>query len=123
MLAAFAGGAPDVGAAAGGGSAERIVESIEDLQLRLLLEDVLERNPRLARLTAEFAAVEQRAPQVKALPDPTATLTWFVMSPETRVGPQRATVNLMQQLPWFGTLKVDERASLWDAVAARAIFK
>jgi outer membrane protein TolC len=97
-----------------------IVASIGDTQLRLLLEDVLERNPRLARLQAEAAAVEQRTPQVKALPDPTATLTWFVMSPETRVGPQRATVSLMQQFPWFGTLKPGEQASLWESVAARS---
>ena len=58
--------------------------------------------------------------RVKALPDPTATLTWFVMSPETRVGPQRGAINVMQQFPWFGTLELDEQASLWDAVGARA---
>jgi cobalt-zinc-cadmium efflux system outer membrane protein len=102
------------------GAAEGIVASIEDARLRLLLEDVLERNPRLARLAAEAAAVELRAPQVKALPDPTATLTWFVMSPQTRVGPQRAAISLMQRFPWFGTLKLEEQAVLWDGVASRA---
>jgi outer membrane protein TolC len=101
-------------------AADRIVESLTDTKLRLLVGEVLERNPRLARLEAEVAAAGQRAPQVKALPDPTATLTWFVMSPETRVGPQRGAINVMQRLPWFGTLKVDEQASLWDAIAARA---
>jgi outer membrane protein TolC len=101
-------------------AADGIVASVTDVKLRLLLDEVLERNPRLARMAAESAAVEQRSPQVKALPDPTATLTWFVMSPETRVGPQRAAVNLTQQFPWFGTLKVDEQATLWDAVASRA---
>ena len=97
-----------------------IVVSVTDVNLRLLLDEVFERNPRLARLKAEAAAVEQRTPQVKALPDPTATLTWFVMPPQTRVGPQRAAVNLSQKLPWFGTLKLDEQATLWDAVASRA---
>jgi cobalt-zinc-cadmium efflux system outer membrane protein len=101
-------------------AAERIVGAIEDVQLRLLLEDVLERNPRLARLEAEAAAVEQRAPQVKALPDPMATLTWFVLSPQTRVGPQRAAVGVTQRFPWFGTLKLQEQAVLWDAVASKA---
>lgn len=101
-------------------AADQIVASVTDVKLRLLLEEVLERSPRVARLAAEAAAIEQRAPQVKALPDPTATLTWFVMSPETRVGPQRATVSLMQQFPWFGSLKLDEQASLWDSVAARS---
>ena len=105
---------------AGATAADHMVGSISDAKLQMLLVEVLERNPRLARLRAEMSAVEQRAPQVAALPDPTATLTWFVMSPETRVGPQRAAINLMQQFPWFGALKVDEQASLWDAVAARA---
>jgi outer membrane protein TolC len=100
--------------------ADEIITSVADVKLRLLLEEVLQRNPRLARLKAEAAAVEQRTPQVKALPDPTAMLTWFVMPPQTRVGPQRAAVNLTQRLPWFGTLKLDEQASLWDAVASRA---
>jgi outer membrane protein TolC len=101
-------------------AAEDIVVSVTDAKMRLLLEEVLARNPRLARLKAEAAAVDQRTPQVKALPDPTATLTWFVMPPQTRVGPQRAAVNLTQKLPWFGTLKLDEQATLWDAVASRA---
>jgi cobalt-zinc-cadmium efflux system outer membrane protein len=100
--------------------ADEIVVSVADVKLRLLLEEVLQRNPGLARLKAEAAAVEQRAPQVKALPDPTATLTWFVMPPQTRVGPQRAAINLMQRFPWFGTLKLDEQAALWDAVASGA---
>ena len=101
-------------------AADAIVASVPDVKLRLLLEEVLERSPRLARLEAEAAAFEQRSPQVKALPDPTATLTWFVMAPETRVGPQRAAVNITQQLPWFGTLELDEQATMWDTVASRA---
>ena len=112
--------AADTDEPAGLTGADEIITSVADVKLRLLLEEVLERNPRLARMEAEAAAVEQRSPQVKALPDPTATVTWFVMSPETRVGPQRAAVNLTQQFPWFGTLKLDEQATLWDAVASRA---
>ncbi len=112
--------AADTDGAEGLTAADGIVVSVSDVKLRLLLEEVLQRNPRLARLKAEAAAVEQRAPQVKALPNPTATLTWFVMSPETRVGPQRAAINLTQKLPWFGTLKLEEQATLWDAVASRA---
>ena len=115
--------AADTDEPAGLTGAAEIITSVADVKLRLLLEEVLERNPRLARMEAEAAAVEQRSPQVKALPNPTATLTWFVMSPETRVGPQRAAVNLTQQFPWFGTLKLDEQATLWDAVASRALLE
>jgi outer membrane protein TolC len=97
-----------------------IIDSIEDPQLQLLLREVIDRSPRLARLRAEAAAAAQRAPQVSALPDPIASLTWFAMQPETRVGPQRFAVNLTQRMPWFGTLEVDEKAALWDAIADRA---
>jgi outer membrane protein TolC len=112
--------AADTDEPAGLTGADEIITSVADVKQRLLLEEVLQRNPLLARLKAEAAAVEQRAPQVKALPDPTATLTWFVMPPQTRVGPQRAVINLMQRFPWFGTLKLNEQAALWDAVASRA---
>jgi outer membrane protein TolC len=115
--------AADTDVAEGLTAADGIVASVSDVKQRLLLEEVLQRNPRLARLEAQAAAVEQRAPQVKALPNPTATLTWFVLPPQTRVGPQRAAVNLTQQLPWFGTLKFDEQAALWDAVASRAFLE
>lgn len=101
-------------------AAAGIAAAVEDGRLRLLLQEVLERNPKLARLAAEAAATAQRAPQVRALPDPMASVTWFAMTPETRVGPQRAAVSLTQRMPWFGTLEVDERAALWDAAADRA---
>jgi len=104
-------------------AADDIVASVADLKLRLLLEEVFERNPRLARMHAEALAVEQRVPQVKALPDPTASLTWFLLPPQTRVGPQRAAVNLSQRLPWFGTLKLDQQATVWEAAASRALLE
>ena len=104
-------------------AADTIISAVADERLRLLLNEVLERNPRLARLEAEAAAAAQRAPQVKALPDPTASLTWYLLPPQTRVGPQRAAVSIMQQLPWFGTLKIDERVALWDAAASRAAYE
>jgi outer membrane protein TolC len=103
-----------------GSPADSIVVSIDDEQLQLLLEEVLERNPTVARLTAEAAAVEQRAPQVKGPPDPVASLTWWLLPPQTRTGPQQVSISVSQRLPWFGTLKVAEQAAMWDAASARA---
>ncbi len=111
--------AADTEEPAGLTGADEIMASVTDDKLRLLLEEVLQRNPRLARLAAEAAAVEQRAPQVTALPDPTASLTWFLMSPETRVGPLKASVNITQSLPWFGTLGLEEQAAMLEAAASR----
>ncbi len=120
FLAASSVVAADTGGAPKSSAADEIIVSVADVKLRLLLEEVLARNPRLARLAAEAVAAAQRAPQVKALPDPTASLTWFLMSPQTRVGPLEATVNISQTLPWFGTLALEEQAAMLDAAAARA---
>ena len=100
--------------------AEQIVDGISDLELQLLIREVIERNPRVASLRAEAAAIVQKAPQVKSLPDPTASVTWFVLSPQTRVGPQDVTINIAQRFPWFGELDLEEQAAILDATAAKA---
>lgn len=64
--------------------------------------------------------MEVRAPQVRALPDPVASLTLFLLPPETRVGPQRLTVGVSQALPWWSKLKLREQDALYQAAAARA---
>ena len=121
LLSAAISGVAETEEPRGPTAADEIVTSVADLKLRMLLDEMLERNPRLARMQAEASAVAERVPQVKALPDPTASLTWFLLPPQTRVGPQRAAVNLSQRLPLFGTLKLDEQAAVWEAAASRAL--
>jgi len=104
-------------------SSDAIVSAVADPQLRLLLTDVLENNPHLAALRARAQASAAKAPQVRALPDPVAGLTAFLLSPETRVGPQKAAVSLSQHLPWFGKLELREQAALADAAAAASSFE
>ncbi len=100
--------------------AATIAAAQEDLRLRLLLQEVLERNPSVAALAAEARAAGQRAPQVKALPDPVLSVTAFLLSPETRVGPQYGTVAISQRFPWFGKLPAREQVELAAAVSAQA---
>jgi len=100
-------------------SAAVIVAAQGDARLRLLLQEVLDRNPSVAALAARAAAAGQRAPQVKALPDPVVSVTAFLLSPETRVGPQYGTVALSQRFPWFGKLPAREQVELAAAVAAQ----
>jgi outer membrane protein TolC len=96
-----------------------IVDSLADAELRRLVIDVLDRNPGLAVLMTRARAAEQRAPQVRSLPDPTASLTLFLLAPQTRVGPQRASLSLSQKLPWLGKLRLEEQAAMLAAAAAR----
>jgi len=97
-----------------------IAASVVDPKLRLLLEEVLERNPEVATVAAESQAAAQRTLQEKALPDPVISLTAWVLPPETRVGPQLASVGLSQRFPWFGKLSLKEEAAMAGAAAAEA---
>lgn len=46
------------------------------------------------------------------LTDPKLSYGYFINSVETRVGPQRQRVELMQMFPWFGTLDLKSEVSL-----------
>ncbi len=103
-----------------GSASERILENIEELTLRELVDEVLERNPGVAAAEARARAAAQRAPQVKALPDPIASLTAFLETPETRTGPQRLSAGIFQGFPWSGKLALKEQAALHAATALGA---
>ncbi len=99
---------------------ESLLRSLDSMTLRELASEVLERDPEIARARHLAVAAAVRAPQVRALPDPVAALTLFALPVETRAGPQRLSVSISQQLPWFGKLALTERVALVDAVAAEA---
>lgn len=99
---------------------EEVVASLEPAPVRALAEEVLARSPELARLRRQAEAAAQRAPQVRSLPDPMATLTAFLLTPETRTGPQLLQASLSQRFPWAGKLAAADREALWTAAAERA---
>lgn len=107
-------------AASPSGPASEVVASLADPGLRDLAREVLARNPGLAATRARARAAEREAPQARSLPDPMASLTAFLLTPETRVGPQRAMVALSQRFPWFGKLGLREQAALYGAASAWA---
>jgi len=75
-----------------------------DPQLEALVEEALDRNPRVRESLARYRATLQRIPQVSALPDPVLGATQYIRTPETRVGPQTIMLSVSQRLPWFGKL-------------------
>ena len=102
------------------GPADALRNALADDRLRALATEVLERNPEIARARQRAAAAAVKAPQVKALPDPEAMLTFFALPPETRSGPQRLTATLTQRFPWFGKLALREQAAILQASVAQA---
>ncbi len=94
-----------------------------DAQLRRLINEALARNPQLRETEACWKASIEKIPQVKALPDPMLTITQFIESVETRVGPQRNILALSQEFPWFGTLSLKGKIALHDALAHAELYK
>ncbi len=90
-----------------------------DEQLRVYIEQALERNPAVRQAFSRYRAAQQKMPQVSALPDPVLTLTQYLRAPETRVGPQWTMVSLSQKFPWFGKLSDREKIAAKEAAILR----
>jgi outer membrane protein TolC len=82
------------------------------------LQMAAQNNPEVHVAYLQFEAAMQKVPQVKALPDPTVTMSAFGQMIETRIGRQEAKFSLMQMFPWFGTLSIRENAATLMAEAA-----
>jgi len=124
LLTAFATHTPAIASEDSATSDETLVttitRSLDPVPLQSLIGEVMLRNPEIAAAERRAAAFEARTPQVHSLPDPMASLTPFLQSPETRVGPQELTVAISQKFPWFGKLDLREQVAMLAAVAARA---
>lgn len=101
-----------------GDAAVRILEALEEPDLNRLVREILEHNPELRAARAKAEALAERAPQVRALPDPEAGLTAYADGPETRVGEQQWTLSLMQDLPAPGKRPLRRRHAEFEAEAA-----
>ncbi|MHC5113077.1 MAG: TolC family protein, partial [Planctomycetota bacterium] len=80
-------------------------------------------NPGLEAMFQDWKAAVERAPQVRALPDPRFTYGYYLGEVETRVGPMRHSVSLSQTFPWFGKLQDREDAAARHANAAYQRFE
>jgi len=95
---------------------------VNDLADESTLDDYLAyaalHNPGLQAAFERWQAALSRISPAKALPDPRFTFSYFIEEVETRVGPQRRSLALMQTFPWLGKLKSrgDAAARAADAV-------
>lgn len=91
----------------------------KDSQLQGYIDEALDRNPGIRQSFALYRAALQKMPQVSSLPDPMLSLTQYIRSPETRVGPQTTSFTLSQKLPWFGKLSDMEKIAAKEAAVSR----
>lgn len=75
-------------------------QTLEDY---LLMAD--ENNPGIRAAQTEYEVALQKLPQVKALPDPTVDLSFFLGHMILPEGNQIGSISAMQMFPWPGTLK------------------
>ena len=80
-------------------------------------------NPELQWKFNTYMAAMEKISQVGSLPDPTIAFGYFVLPAETKVGPQRAKINLSQRFPWFGMLKAKQDVATQQAKATYEEFE
>lgn len=61
-------------------------------------------NPALQAYALRYDLAQEQVNEVNSLPDTEFGVGYFVETPETRVGAQRARFSVKQMLPWFGTI-------------------
>ncbi len=76
-------------------------------------------NPGLEAAFNRWKAALQKVPQVRSLPDPKFTYSYFIKEVETRAGPQRHKFALAQMFPWFGELNLQGDIALEAANAEK----
>lgn len=75
-------------------------------ELEAYLKIAAQNNVGLMAAKKDYQATLERIPQIKSLPDPSLSVSAFGKMEDARI-------SLMQQLPWFGTLKArEDQASL-----------
>ncbi len=95
-----------------------LLNTEDDPWLADLLDEILGLNPELAALKAGAQALDMRPEQAGSLPDPQASITGYLRTPETRVGPVKGKASLSQRFPWFGRRELRAEAEAHAASAA-----
>lgn len=98
-----------------------VVYAQDDLSKYLHL--AAENNPALKASFNQYMAALEKAPQVRALPDPQVAFGYFIQPIETRNGPQEFKLSATQMFPWFGTLKAKENVAIQTAKAKYELFE
>ena len=84
-------------------------------ELNSYIEQAVTNNPDLKGYELRYTIAQEKVNEANTLPDTEFGAGYFVSTPETRVGAQRARFSVRQMLPWFGTISA--RSNFQDALA------
>ncbi len=93
--------------------------SAGDPQLEALLAGLNANHSALAAASERAGALVYASERIAPLPDPRLTYRYFAQTPETRVGPQRMSVELSQGIPWRGKRELEREAITREGDALR----
>ena len=86
--------------------------------LQTYIRQAVQNNPETAELYNAYRAAMAAAEGAGVLPDPELSLGFYPKPMEHIGGKQVMTFQLMQMLPWWGTLRAGREAKEWRAKAA-----
>ena len=101
------------------GASERSGDANDPVELEDYLAFAAMHNAGLQVAFEQWRIAVEQVPQAKSLPDPKFTYGYFIEKVETRVGPQRNKLEIMQTFPWFGEIEARTDAAAAVAKAAR----
>ena len=101
------------------GASERSGDANAPVELEDYLAFAAMQNAGLQVAFEQWKIAVEQVPQAKSLPDPKFTYGYFIEEVETRVGPQRNKLEIMQTFPWFGEIEARTDAAAAAAKAAR----
>jgi cobalt-zinc-cadmium efflux system outer membrane protein len=103
----------------GARASERSGDANDPVELEDYLAFAAMHNAGLQVAFEQWKITVEQVPQAKSLPDPKFTYGYFIEEVETRVGPQRNKLEIMQTFPWFGEIEARTDAAAAAAKAAR----
>ena len=80
-----------------------------------LVERALSANPDVEALSESVGAARHRRDAAGGFPDPTLSYSHFIESVETRLGPQRNVLQLVQPVPFPGKLSLMKEIAGYEA--------
>lgn len=86
-------------------------------QLQSYIDEAVSNNPEIQAYELRYNIAEEKVNEADWIPNTEVSAGYFVSTPETRVGAQRARIGVKQMLPWFGTITARENyaSSMADA--------
>jgi outer membrane protein TolC len=81
-------------------------------QLQSYIDEAASNNPEIQAYELRYNIAEEKVNEADWIPNTEVSAGYFVSTPETRVGAQRARIGVKQMIPWFGTITARENYAL-----------